>query len=99
MDTLMMDLQKDITESETEEKYAQTTYEKMIKESTEKRTADSKSISEKEGTKADLEAQLQKMAIEIKDVKKENYAKELTIRDLHMECDWLLQNMDVRKSA
>jgi len=99
MDTLMSDLQKSITESETEEKSAQATYEEMIKASSEKRTADSRSISEKEGAKADLEANLQKMEIEKKDTIKEGYAKALTIKDLHLECDWLLKNFDVRRSA
>merc|ERR1712083_155801 len=59
MDTLMTDLQKDMTESETEEKNAQADYEETIKQSSDKRTADSKALSEKEGTKADLEANLQ----------------------------------------
>merc|ERR1719291_813857 len=99
MDTLLMDLQKHITESKTAEKDAQDAYEEMIRQSGEKRTADSKSISETEGAKASLEANLQKMVIEEKDTLKELYAKELTIKDLHVECDWLLKNFDVRKSA
>jgi chromosome segregation ATPase len=99
MDTLLMDLQKDITESKTAEKDAQDAYEEMMKQSTDKRTADSKSISETEGAKASLEATLQKMVIEEKDTMKELYAKELTIKDLHVECDWLNKNYDIRKSA
>merc|ERR1719364_157744 len=65
----------------------------------EKRSTDSKAITEKEGAKAELEAELQTA----KDAKK---ADETTLAqtngymaDLHSDCDWLLENFDTRKEA
>merc|ERR1740125_62863 len=61
MDAMTADLEKEIQEAEVEEKDAQSEYEEMMKDSGEKRVTDSKSITEKEGTKADDESNLQKM--------------------------------------
>merc|ERR1719188_2751261 len=53
---LIADLDKEITEAEAEERDAQGDYETLMADSAEKRTADSKSLSEKQGAKADTEA-------------------------------------------
>merc|ERR1719152_1142371 len=53
MDELIADLDKEMTVAEAEEKDAQADYEKLMKDSAEKRAADSKTIGEKEGIKAD----------------------------------------------
>merc|ERR1712196_701959 len=60
MDMMVADLDKEIQEVEVEEKDAQAEYEQFMKDSAEKRAMDAKSIEEKEGTKADLEAKLLK---------------------------------------
>merc|ERR1719316_2455011 len=49
MDMLTADLDKEIQEMEVEEKNAQEEYEEFMATSAEKRAADSKSITEKEG--------------------------------------------------
>merc|ERR1712106_691011 len=59
MDLLIADLDKEMTEAETEEKDAQADYETTMRDSAEKRTKDSKLLGEKELTKADLEADLE----------------------------------------
>merc|ERR1719230_1508881 len=60
MDSLIADLDKEMTEAETEEKNAQEEYETFISDSAEKRASDSKSLSDKEGAKANTEVELQK---------------------------------------
>merc|ERR1712060_265988 len=55
---LIKDLDKEMTEAETDEKNAQAAYETMMTESTGKRTADSKSLSGKVSTLASSEGEL-----------------------------------------
>ena len=99
LDMLVQDLDKEMQEMDVEEKDAQKEYETMMSDSAEKRTIDTKSISEKESAKADLEASLEKMGAEKKDKLAEAYATATTLKDLHLECDWLLSNFDARKEA
>merc|ERR1719487_1496873 len=99
MDELIADLDKEMTVAEAEEKDAQADYEKLMKDSAEKRAADSKAIGEKEGVKADTEAALTKHKEELKSQKSEMMATLEVISALHGECDWLLQYFDVRKEA
>merc|ERR1719329_1557700 len=68
-------------------------------DSANKRLTDSKSITEKEGTKADEEANLQNFGSERTDKMKEALALVDFITNLHKDCDWLLKNFDVRKEA
>merc|ERR1719329_435063 len=58
IDTLIKDLDTEITEAETEEKLAQEEYEELMADSAAKRASDSKSVTEKEGVKANTEASL-----------------------------------------
>merc|ERR1719203_1171816 len=62
MDLLVADLDKEMQEMDVDEKNAQSTYETFMSDSQTKRAQDSKSIEDKEGTKAELEARLQKQA-------------------------------------
>merc|ERR1719469_1154215 len=59
IDLLIKDLQKEMTEAETQEKDLQADYEQMMKDSAAKRTTDSKSLTEKGSSKADVESALQ----------------------------------------
>merc|ERR1719387_3321783 len=99
MDMLVADLDKEMTEAKAEEKDAQADYEAMMKDSSAKRAADSKLLTEKESTKAELEE-----ALESHNEAKADFSKELAatmeyINSLHLECDWLLKYFDVRKEA
>merc|ERR1719355_217669 len=58
MDMMKADLEKEMQEMEFEEKDSQGEYEAMVKDSAAKRTADLKSIEDKEGAKAGLEADI-----------------------------------------
>merc|ERR1719174_470463 len=56
LDMMVADLDKEITETEVEEKENQKEYETFMGDSAEKRANDAKSIEDKEAAKADLEA-------------------------------------------
>merc|ERR1719166_454246 len=84
---------------EFNEKDDQTEYEKMIADSAAKRASDSKSLTDKEAAKADAEASLLKLKDDTKSKMMENMETMETLKDLHLDCDWLLQNFDVRKEA
>merc|ERR1711972_89991 len=64
-----------------------------------KRAADTKSIAAKEGAKAEAEMDKVKSK-ESEDMKtKELMATKKYEMELHQECDWLIQNYDLRKEA
>merc|ERR1719387_3166176 len=99
MDLLVKDLDKEMTEATAEEKNAQGDYVQFMADSAAKRAEDSKSVTDKEAAKADLEAALQEQTS-----KKASTAQELAatleyIASLHAECDWLVQYYEVRKEA
>merc|ERR1719379_2489189 len=97
IDLLIKDLDKEMTEATAEEQNSQKDYTQFMSDSAEKRAADSKSITEKEGVKADLEAALQAQTEKKALTSKELAATLEYIASLHAECDWLLQYYDVRK--
>lgn len=99
MDMLVADLDKEITEMEVEEKDGQAEYEKFTKEAARKRVTDSKSVTDKEGAKADAEATVEKETAERGNSMKKLFATMEFLKSLHGDCDWLLQNFDVRKEA
>merc|ERR1719203_234008 len=99
MDLLLTDLDKEMSEMGVDEKNAQSQYETFMADSQAKRAGDSKSIADKEGVKAELESRLQKMGAEHKATGNEAYATATTIKDLHLECDWLLSAFQARKEA
>merc|ERR1719160_1994157 len=99
IDKLKRDLEMEVAAAERDEAEAQKDYEEFMSDSVAKRTADSKSITEKESQKAGLEADL----MGAKDIKKEKsdelYATEEYINQLHGSCDFLMKNFDMRKAA
>merc|ERR1719378_314521 len=99
LNMLVADLDKEIQSMTVDENDAQAEYESLMADSAAKRTADSTSIAEKEGAKADLEAQIEKDSAEKKATMMAVVAKAEYIKDLHMECDWLVANFEVRKTA
>jgi septal ring factor EnvC (AmiA/AmiB activator) len=99
IDLLIKDLEKEMTTAETDEKNAQAEYEQMMTDSSEKRAADSKSLAEKEGAKADTEAALQAHKDDKASAEKELTGTLKTIAALNSECNWLLQYFSARKEA
>jgi len=99
IDLLSSDLDKEMTEAETNEKDAQAEYEQMMKDSAAKRRADSSALADKGSAKADTEAALQEHSKQRAGDAKDLMATLKTISSLHAECDWLLQYFDARKEA
>merc|ERR1711972_1150079 len=99
IDLLVKDLTKEMTEGKTAEADAQADYESMMKDSAEKRVADSEALTEKQSAKAGLESDLAALNDEHSAATKELGATLQYIASLHAECDWLLKYFDVRKEA
>merc|ERR1719324_1159725 len=99
MGMLISDLDKEMTEATTEEEDAQADYEAMMKSSADKRAADSKTLTEKESTKASLEGDLEAHNEAKKSASAELLATNQYIASLHLECDWLMKYFDVRAEA
>merc|ERR1719413_1662 len=99
MDLLVQDLDKAMTESETEEKDAQADYEKSSADAAEKRRQDSKSLTDKEAAKADMESSLEKSEEDKASTGKELMGTLKYIQSLHAECDWLLKYFGARQQA
>merc|ERR1719247_967967 len=99
MDMLMKELQDGITEAENEEKTAQSDYERLMVESKESRASMSESITSKEVAKADLDSKIE--ATKEKKTSEETQLASLkqTMAQLHADCDFLVENYDLRKTA
>jgi chromosome segregation ATPase len=99
IDLLVADLDKEMTEAETEEKNSQSEYDKTIADAKVDRVSLSKSLKEKTAAKADLTSDLETLKGDKKSTEMELMATEKFIGDLHAECDWLVKYYDVRKEA
>merc|ERR1719359_885489 len=99
LDMMVADLDKEITETETEEAENQKEYETFMGDSAEKRANDSKSIEDKESAKADLEGTLVAAGEEKTAKTKEAMVTAKYLSELHGDCDWLLSNFATRKEA
>merc|ERR1719327_2520999 len=99
IDLMIKDLDKEMTEASTGEKEAQKDYESMLADSAEKRALDSKTLEEKAAVKASTEGALQDHTDAEKAATAEHMATLEYDAMLHADCDWLLQNFDVRKEA
>jgi hypothetical protein len=99
MDILVRDLDKEMTVAEAEEKNSQADYERTMKDSADKRAADTKMLGDKQSAKADATA-----ALEGHNEDKASSSNELAatleyIHSLHGECDWLVKFFEQRKEA
>jgi len=99
MDLLIKDLDKEMTEAETEEKEAQKDYEALMADAASKRASDTSSLTEKTSAKAELESVLERRKEAKKDATSELMAVQKYMASVHAECSWLLQYFDVRKAA
>jgi len=96
---LITDLDKEISEAEAEEKNGQEDYEKLMQDSANKRTADSKSLTEKQGALADGEQALDDHETGKVETSRQLAATNKVISELHAECDFLLKYASVRAEA
>merc|ERR1711904_359053 len=99
MDGLMKELDKEMTTAEVDEKNAQEEYEEFMSDSAEKRADDTKALTDKTAAKADMEGALVQAKKDRAGKVKELIATAEVLSDVHGECDWLLQNFQLRKTA
>merc|ERR1719492_503637 len=99
LNMLKADLAKEMQSATVEEEDAQAEYEKMMADSAEKRQVDSASLADKESAKADSESKALKLQEEETATMKEVLSTAETLKGLHLECDWLVSNFEVRKEA
>merc|ERR1719197_450257 len=88
-----------MTEAETSEENAQKEYEQLMKDASEKKTSDLKTLNSKKSSSAALESELEAHKEENTGTGKTLVATGEYIQTLHAECDWLQQYYEVRKEA
>jgi len=99
MDLLVADIDKEMRGAEMEEKDAQDDYEKLMADCSNKRSEESTSLVDKQEAKAGAEANLQAL-MDTKDATGEELRAVMDyISSLHKDCDFLLKNYDMRKTA
>merc|ERR1719281_1406444 len=99
MDMVMGEVKTSIQEMKMNEKYAQKEYVELMEDSKESRATDLKSLTEAQGSKADLEGSLTEA--------KENQMLTLeqsqnvisTLAKLHGSCDFIIKNFELRLNA
>jgi hypothetical protein len=99
MDTIISDLSSDMKEMEYGEKTAQKDYAELMADSQETRAGDTKALTGKTATKAEVEATLMTTK-EIRSATSTDLKQIATvISDLHAACDFIMENFDLRKEA
>merc|ERR1719261_2309671 len=99
MDMMIKEIETDMKDAEYEEKTSQSDYAKLMSDSEETRAANSKGIVTKAASKATLEGKLEAAKEAHTAVSTDLDLIAATLGDLHMQCDFLLQNYDLRKEA
>jgi len=99
MEMLTKELNDDMTAAKHEEETSQSDYERLMADSQASRAQNVESITSKEAAKADLD-----MTVENTKQQKTSQETELTnvkgyIAQLHANCDFLIDNYDLRKAA
>merc|ERR1719262_236815 len=99
MDGIKNTLEMEIQELEMEEKNSQEEYVSLMADAAEKRATDSKAITSKDEAKAELEDETQKAKDEKAATDSELTSSETYLRELHEECDFLVEHYEERKEA
>merc|ERR1719316_2150273 len=99
MDELVSDLEADMKDSGYTEKTAQKEYAELMTDSQATRAQDAKSIVDKEAAKATMEAKLITAKTNHAATKEEISLVTSYIGDLHVSCDFIMQNFDLRVEA
>jgi len=99
IDALTNDIKADIQEAEHNETESQEDYEELMADSQKKRAADSKSIVQKQGSKAEADATAENASENLASTNEEAVLNKEYIANLHKSCDFLVENYDFRKQA
>jgi len=97
--TIIDDLDKEAAAAQFAEKDAQKFYVQMVADCKKKREADTAAVAGKEKAKAETNAALVEQKGTLKNQMAELKDVGLAEKDMHLECDYLLQNFDLRKDA
>merc|ERR1719387_2507423 len=99
MDMIVKEMTSEMKEAEYEEKTGQKEYGELMAESQATRAQDTKSITDKEVSKANLEGKLttakENKALTVEKLEQVNNYEQ----DLHVSCDFIMENFDMRKEA
>jgi len=99
MDKLVGELEADMKDAGYAEKTAQKEYAELMADSQAARAQDAKSIVDKEAAKATMEEKLMAAKKNHAATKEEISLVTSYIGDLHVSCDFIMQNFDLRKEA
>merc|ERR1719321_2389664 len=99
MDEILKELDSDVKDAEYEEKTAQKDYSELMADSQETRAQDAKSLTDKEASKAAGETKLIQIKIELSQAAEDLDLAGKFLADLHVSCDFIMQNFDLRKEA
>jgi len=99
MDQITSELEADMKDAGYAEKTAQKEYAELMADSQTTRAQDAKSIVDKEAAKATMEEKLMSAKKNHASTKEEISLVVSYIGDLHVSCDFIMQNFDLRKEA
>jgi len=99
MDMIIKDLMSSSKDVKFEEQTAQTDYNKLMVSSADSRAANAKAITNKEAAKADVESKLDEAKESHRNTVQDLQQIKNYINDLHVSCDFIQENFDVRKEA
>jgi len=97
MDMIIHELEGDGKDSEYEEKSAQKDYAKLMEDSQASRAQDIKSLTDKEGAKAEKEVKVENLKSKLSTSEEELAGIKEAAHNLHSNCDFIVQNFDLRK--
>lgn len=96
---LIDDVSKEMTVAQVDEEHAQSVYEDLMADSSKKRATYGKSMTVRESAKAENEESKNSEEAALSGAYKAMKAQGTFTLQLHKECDWLLQNYDLRRNA
>lgn len=99
LDLLIRDLDKEMAVAKTDEDHAQKDYEDILQRSARKRAQNVKEIGLKQNAKANREVSKTDAEGQLNADTEQLQMTRLYEGQLHGECDWLLQNHDLRRTA
>jgi len=99
MDTISSDLKAEMKDAGFAEKTAQSEYADLMTASQATRAADTKSVVDKEAAKATMEEKLMTAKKAHSATKEEISLIDSYVADLHVSCDFIMQNFDLRLEA
>merc|ERR1719359_1461099 len=99
MDMIIKDLENSMKDAEYEEKTAQKDYGELMSDSQATRAQDVKSITDKEAAKADMDTAIEQTKQKLDSQQASLAEIKQYIIQLHANCDFLIENYDLRKTA